>query len=236
MPESMKAKKARALKIVERLREHYPDAECALDYTTPLELLVATILSAQCTDKRVNIVTKELFKKYRSAEDFAKASQREMEDAVRTTGFYKNKAKNIIGAAQKILSDYGGEVPNKLEELVKLPGAGRKTANVVLGNYFGIPGLTVDTHMTRINRFLKLTNHTDAVKIEYDLMKLIPEKEWTYYSHRVIHHGRARCVARRPDCANCELADLCPSKTIAVKPAKKSQGRHLKKNTARSRV
>lgn len=211
MRESKEAKKKRALKIIKVLKKTYPDAECALDFSNPMELLFATILSAQCTDKRVNIVTKDLFKRYKTADDYAQAKLPELESYIRTAGFYKNKAKNIRGAAQVLANEHQGVVPQKLEELVKLPGVGRKTANVVLGNAFDTPGLTVDTHMTRINRLLKLTNNTDAVKIEFDLMPIIPKKEWTMYSHLVIHHGRARCIARRPDCVNCEIQTLCPS-------------------------
>lgn len=214
MRETKEQKKKRTLKIIKHLKKNYPDAECALNFSNPMELLFATILSAQCTDKRVNIVTKDLFKRYKTATDYAEADLPELESYIRTAGFYRNKAKNIKGAAQAIVEKFNGKIPKKLEDLVTLPGVGRKTANVVLGNAFGIPGLTVDTHMTRLNRLLGLTKNRDAVKIEFDLMKLVPEKEWTEYSHLIIHHGRARCVARRPDCLNCEIKNLCPSAKI----------------------
>lgn len=211
MKESLEEKKERVKKIIARLRRANPDPKCALNFSNPLELLVATILSAQCTDKRVNIVTPALFKKYRRAEDYAKADPEIFEQEIRTTGFYKSKTKSILGAAKEIAAQFGGKVPDRIEELVKLPGVGRKTANVVLGNAFGIPGLTVDTHMIRVNGRLGLTKHTDPVKIELDLMELVPNKAWTEYSHLIIHHGRVRCFARKPDCPNCEVRDLCPS-------------------------
>ena len=212
MKETLGQKKKRILKIIERLRKAYPDAKCALHFSNPFELLVATILSAQCTDRRVNIVTPVLFKRCRTIKDYAEIPLPELEKIIQSTGFYKNKAKSISHAAQQILERFGGKVPGRLEDLVTLAGVGRKTANVVLGNAFGIPGLTVDTHMIRINRLLGLTRNTDPVKIEFDLMGLILKKEWTDYSHLIIHHGRARCVARRPDCPHCEIRALCPSK------------------------
>ncbi len=211
--ESKEEKKKRVLKILDRLKETYPDAKCALDFSTPFELLAATILSAQCTDKRVNMVTPALFKRYNSIKEYAEANPGDLEEIVRSTGFYKNKAKSILGAAKEILERFGGKVPRKLEDLVTLPGVGRKTANVLLGNAFGVPGLTVDTHMIRLNRLLRLTKHTDAVKIEFDLMPIVPQKDWSLYSHLIIHHGRARCVARRPDCPNCEIGEWCPSRS-----------------------
>ncbi len=211
MKETPEQKKKRVLKIVGRLRKSNPNPKCALDFSNPLELLVATILSAQCTDKRVNLVTPAVFKKYKTARDYAKANPREFEELIHSTGFYKNKAKSILGAAREIVRRFKEKMPDRLEDLVTLPGVGRKTANVVLGNAFGVPGLTVDTHMIRINRLLGLTREKDPVKIEFDLMKIIPEKEWTDYSHRIIHHGRVRCIARRPDCPHCEIKDLCPS-------------------------
>lgn len=201
-------------RIIRALKKIYPKAECALFHSTPFELLAATILSAQCTDKRVNLVTPALFKKYPTVEAFARAEPAELEALIRSTGFYKNKAKNIIGAAKAVVENHAGEVPARLEDLLELPGVGRKTANVLLGNAFGIPGITVDTHMIRINRLLGLTKNTDPVKIEFDLMELIPKKDWTLYSHLIILHGRARCVARRPDCAHCEIQKLCPSAKI----------------------
>ncbi len=211
MKESLEQKKKRVLKIITRLKKSNPDPKCALDFSNPLELLVATILSAQCTDKRVNMVTPAVFKKYKTAKDYAKADPGEFEGHIHSTGFYKNKAKNILGAAKEIVNRFGGIVPSRLEDLVTLPGVGRKTANVVLGNAYDTAGLTVDTHMIRLNRRLGLTTHTDPVKIELDLMKLVPQKQWTNYSHWIIHHGRTRCPARKPDCPNCEIRGLCPS-------------------------
>ncbi len=211
MKENREQKKNRVLKIIKVLAKAYPDAKCALDFKNPLELLVATILSAQCTDKRVNMVTPHLFRKYKTAKDYASADPREFEEAVRSTGFYKNKARNIRLAARGIAERFAGKVPARLEDLVTLPGIGRKTANVVLGNAFGIPGLTVDTHMIRLNGRLGLTAQKDPVKIERDLMEIVPQKEWTEYSHLIIHHGRARCGARKPDCAGGEIRALCPS-------------------------
>ncbi|MBI3313609.1 MAG: endonuclease III [Candidatus Omnitrophica bacterium] len=219
MTESLEQKKKRVLKIISRLRKVYPDAKCALNFSNAFELLTATILSAQCTDKRVNIVTPGLFKKYKTVTAFAEAEPAELEKDIRSTGFYKNKAKSIIGAAKEVMNQFGGKVPDKMENLVTLPGVGRKTANVVLGNYFDVPGLTVDTHMTRINRLLGLTRNTDPVKIEFDLMKIVPQKEWTEFSHLIIHHGRARCIARRPDCLHCEIRELCPYGKSKIKHA-----------------
>ena len=209
--ESFQAKKDRAGKIFKILEKVYPGAKCALDYSTPWQLLVATILSAQCTDKRVNLVTSPLFKKYPHVKDYAAMPQTELEEYIRSAGFYKNKAKNILGAAQALVKNHEGEVPKVLDDLVVLPGVGRKTANVVLGNAFGIPGLTVDTHMIRLNNRLGFTQNQDPVKIERDLMSLVPEKSWTVYSHLIINHGRNRCYARKPDCANCEVLGLCPT-------------------------
>ena len=218
MKESLDQKKKRTLKIIRRLRKTYPEARCALHFSNAWELLVATILSAQCTDKRVNMVTPALFQRFRAVYDFAEAGKpnasalrEEVETLIHSTGFYKNKAKNIVGAAEKIVNQFSGKVPDRLEDLVTLPGVGRKTANVVLGNAFGIPGLTVDTHMIRLNRRLGFTKHTDPVKIEFELMKIVPQKEWTMYSHWIIHHGRSRCPARKPDCGHCEIKELCPS-------------------------
>jgi len=211
MKETTELQKKRVLKIIKKLNKAYPDAKCALTFKNPLELVVATILSAQCTDKRVNLVTTALFKKYRTAIEYAKADPKIFQKEIRSTGFYQNKTKSILGCAKEIAKKFKGKVPNRMEDLVKLPGIGRKTANVVLGNAYGIPGLTVDTHMIRINQRLGLTKNKDAVKIESDLMPLIPEKEWTQYSHLIIHHGRNRCMARNPDCEHCEINNLCPS-------------------------
>lgn len=195
-----------------RLPEVYPDAHCELDFSNPLELLVATILSAQCTDKRVNIVTKDLFKRCRTVKDFAEISQEELEQIIRSTGFYRNKAKNIRAMAATLLSAHKGEVPRTLEELAALPGVGRKTANVVLGNAFDTDeGVVVDTHVTRLSHRLGLTTQNTPEKIEQDLMKLFPRDVWTDLSHWLIWHGRRRCIARKPDCPGCEIRDLCPS-------------------------
>ena len=210
MKETFEAKKKRVLAIMRRLWKAYPDAKCALDFSNPLELLVATILSAQCTDKRVNLVTPALFKKYRKAEDFANANPKVFEQEIRSAGFYQNKTKSILGACKKMVENFAGKVPNRMEDLLTLPGVGRKTANVILGNAFGVPGLTVDTHMIRLNQRLGLTQKTDPVKIELELMNLVPQKEWTNYSHLIIWHGRNRCFARKPDCPHCEISSLCP--------------------------
>jgi endonuclease-3 len=204
-------KRKRVRAIFRRLHRAYPESRCALHFKTPWELLVSTVLSAQCTDKLVNQVTPALFRKYPSVRAFASANSHEVEKAVHSSGFYKNKTKNILGAAKEVLERFGGKIPARMEDLVMIPGVGRKTANVILGNAFGIPGIAVDTHMIRINRLLGLTHHTDPVKIEFDLMELVPKKDWTIYSHLIIHHGRARCFARRPDCGHCEIQDLCPS-------------------------
>ena len=211
MWEKFLAKKKRVRAIFRRLGKAYPALQCALHFSSPWELLVATVLSAQCTDKVVNQVTPVLFRKYPNVHAFAAAAPAGIEKAVHSTGFYRNKTKNIQGAARAAIARFGGEVPARMDELVTIPGVGRKTANVILGNAFGIPGISVDTHMIRINGRLGLTRHTDPVKIEYDLMELVPHKDWTVYSHRVIHHGRVRCFARRPDCPHCEIRDLCPS-------------------------
>src|SRR6266568_7885 len=190
----------------------YPKAKCSLDYTNAFELLIATMLSAQSTDVRVNIVTKSLFRKYPNPQAFAGASQVEMERDVRQTGFFRNKAKAVIAASKAIVEKHGGEVPRTIEELTALPGVGRKTANVVLGNAFKIAvGVVVDTHVARVSGRLGLTANLDPVKIEQDLMKLIPQKEWTVFSHRLIYHGRQICIARKPKCAECDLNDVCPS-------------------------
>lgn len=197
------------------LAKLYPDAVCALKHQSPLQLLVATILSAQCTDVRVNIVTPALFAKYPDVNAFAAADRNELEEMIKSTGFFRNKAKNIIDCCKAIVEQYGGEVPASLDELVKLPGIGRKTANVVLGDAFGIPGITVDTHVGRLSRRLGFTKHEDPVKVELDLMKLIPEQEWTRFSHRMIFHGRQVCFARNPKCGECTMKSFCPK--IGVK-------------------
>ncbi|MBU4566796.1 MAG: endonuclease III [Desulfarculus sp.] len=201
---------ARVKAVLAALAGLYPKAECALDYRTSWELLVATILSAQCTDQRVNQVTPDLFAKYPTVADFAEADPGKLEEAVRPTGFFRNKAKSIKGAAQAIVEGHGGQVPGDLDALVKLPGVGRKTANVVLGNAFGVPGITVDTHVGRVCRRLEFTDQTDAVKAEFALMEIIPKKRWTSFSHQVITHGRQVCHSRGPDCPSCGLLKHCP--------------------------
>ncbi|NUW33584.1 endonuclease III [Nonomuraea sp. SMC257] len=209
--ESRLALVRRARRMNRILAETYPDAHCELDFGTPLELLVATILSAQCTDKRVNMVTPILFAKYPTVEDYAAADPSEMEEIIRSTGFFRAKTNSIIGMAKAVTERYRGEVPGKLKDLVTLPGVGRKTANVVLGNAFGVPGLTVDTHFQRLVRRFGWTDETDPVKIEHFVGELIPKREWTVFSHRLIWHGRRICHARRPACGVCPLAALCPS-------------------------
>lgn len=205
-------KQERAVEITHRLRKAYPKAKCSLDFTNPFELLIATMLSAQSTDVRVNIVTKSLFRKYPDAAAFAAASQVEMERDVKQTGFYRNKAKAVIAASRAIMERHNGEPPRTMDELTALPGVGRKTANVVLSNAFNTPvGIVVDTHVSRVAGRLGLTSNSDAEKIEGDLMKLIPQKEWTAFSHRLIYHGRQICIARKPKCAECVLNDVCPS-------------------------
>jgi endonuclease III len=209
--ETAAAKKERTMKIIAALQRTYPQAHCELNFSNPLQLLVATILSAQCTDKRVNIVTAELFKKYRRAKDFADAPLSEIEAVVKTTGFFRNKAKNIQACCATLVEKFGGQVPRTMDELHALAGVGRKTANVVLGNAFGINvGVVVDTHVTRLGNRLGLVKGTDAIKIELELMKLVPQKDWTLFSHWFIWHGRRRCDARKPDCAGCEIQKLCP--------------------------
>ncbi len=214
--ETLEAKAARNRQIIAALKKAYPDAHCELNYSNPLELLIATILSAQCTDKRVNIVTAELFKKYRSAADFANADLKELEEQVKTTGFYRNKAKNVKACCHSIVSKHGGQVPRTMEELIELGGVGRKTANVVLGNAFNINvGIVVDTHVGRLSNRLGLTKEKDPVKVEQALMPLVPQTEWTLFSHLLIWHGRRRCYARKPDCPDCEVKELCPKIGVA---------------------
>jgi endonuclease III len=210
-PESSLALTRRARRINRELAQLYPDAHIELDFTTPLELAVATILSAQCTDKRVNEVTPALFRRYRSAADYAEADPGELEELIRPTGFFRNKTKSIMGLGRALVERYDGEVPRTLTELVALPGFGRKTANVVLGNAFGIPGITIDTHFGRLARRWAWTTNTDPVKVEQDVAALIPASEWTILSHRVIWHGRRVCHARKPACGACAIARLCPS-------------------------
>lgn len=209
--ESAAGKKKRALSILKILREEYPRAKCHLDYSNALELLIGCILSAQCTDKRVNEVTKDLFRKYPAASDFARADRAVLEEEIHSCGFYKAKAKSILACAKALVGEYGGEVPASMEKLTKLAGVGRKTANVVLGNYFGIPGIIVDTHIMRLSKRLRLTSNTDATKIEFDLRELIPEKDWTFFSNSLGDHGRTVCFARKPRCGECAISHLCPS-------------------------
>ncbi|RMF91217.1 MAG: endonuclease III [Methanobacteriota archaeon] len=201
--------------VIRLLKKEYPQIRTALRFNDPLQLLVATILSAQCTDERVNRVTEELFKKYRTAKDYATADPRVFEQVIRSTGFYRNKARNIIAAAQMIVEEYDGRVPDSMEELIRLPGVARKTANIVLSNAYGkLEGIAVDTHVKRLSRLLGLTDHTDPVKIEQDLMRITPREEWSNLSHLLIFHGRAVCMARRPKHEKCILYSLCPSREV----------------------
>jgi len=216
-PKNAAERHTRLKKLLATLDQMYPEATCALHHHNAWELLVATILSAQCTDRRVNMVTPGLFRKYPTIRDFANAKQEELAQDIRSTGFFNNKAKSVIGAARKILADFGGDVPREIDQLLTVPGAARKTANVVLGTAFGIAsGVVVDTHVQRIARRLDLTKETEAGKIEKDLMKIIPKEKWILFSHQIIHHGRALCIARNPKCVECALAPLCyaPDKTI----------------------
>jgi endonuclease-3 len=204
-----------AREIYDRLAEHYPDAKCALDFRTPYQLLVATILSAQCTDKRVNMVTPALFKRYRTPAAMADANPEELEEMIRSTGFYRNKTKSLLGMSRALVERHRGRVPDQLDALVKLPGVGRKTANVVLGNAFDLnEGVVVDTHVARLSQRLGFTRQTDPVKIEADLMRLFPSERWTMLAHLLIEHGRRICVARKPKCENCFLNDVCPSSRV----------------------
>lgn len=217
--ESQEQRATRAGEIMSRLRRMYPDARCSLNFSTPHELLVATVLSAQCTDERVNQVTATLFKKYRSPEDFASADLAALEQDVKSTGFYRNKAKLVRDGAHMIVERFHGEVPRTMAELTTIPGAARKTANVVLGNAYGVvDGVVVDTHVGRVARRLGLTSQEDPVKVEQDLMRLLPQSDWLDFSHCVIYHGRALCQARRPLCEQCAMVDLCPTgqATLAV--------------------
>lgn len=216
---SKSKKQPRALEVLQRLKQLYPDAVCSLDYATPVQLLVATILSAQCTDERVNKVTPALFSRFPDADAMAAADLSELEALVKSTGFYRNKAKNIQGACHKIVTEFGGHVPQTMEQLTSLPGVARKTANVVLAHAFGInAGVTVDTHVKRLSNRLGFTKQSDPKKIEQDLIKLLPQKDWENWSIRLIYHGRAVCNARKPGCDRCQLADVCPSASL-VSPA-----------------
>ena len=211
------SEKLRVRRILRGLRREYPEPECALTHRAPFQLLVATILSAQCTDERVNMVTKELFPKFGTPEDLAAVPQEVLETEIKSTGFFRNKAKNLRGMARKLVAEFDGEVPQTMEELLSLPGVARKTANVVLGNAFGKnEGVVVDTHVGRIARLLELTDHKDPVKVERDLMPLFPRKDWALLAHLLISHGRQVCIARRPQCTACVLADRCPSAQLSV--------------------
>jgi endonuclease-3 len=201
----------RVRKILPILEKIYPDAKTALNFKNPLELLIATILSAQCTDVRVNMVSKDLFRKYKSAGDWAKADIKEIESDIKSTGFYHNKATSIKGACTEIIERFAGRVPDTMGELVTLPGVGRKTANVVLGNAFGMPAIACDTHVIRLSRRLGLSENSDPVKLEFDLAEIVPKKSWTLFSHLLIFHGRNVCRARKPDCENCRISRYCPS-------------------------
>ncbi len=210
------AKQQRALEILIRLKRLYPEAPCTLNYETPLQLLVATILSAQCTDERVNQVTPALFARFPDAAAFARADVEDIETLIRSTGFYRNKAKNIQASCRMIMAEFGGQVPKRMEELLTLPGVARKTANVVLAHAYDIhQGVTVDTHVKRLSNRLGLTEHTDPIRIERDLMRLLPQQEWENWSIRLVYHGRAICKAQKPQCDNCVLADLCPSAELS---------------------
>ena len=215
--ESASARSSRAKTLVQRLREAYPDAHCSLDFASPFQLVIATILSAQCTDKRVNMVTPELFRRWPDAATLAGAKQRDLEAVIRSTGFFRAKAKSLLGCARALVDRHGGEVPRTIEELVRLPGVGRKTANVVLGTAFGIAsGVVVDTHVGRISRRLGLTRAADAVRAERDLVRVVPRENWIQFSHGLIEHGRGDCSARRPVCDDCSLLDLCPRVSVKL--------------------
>lgn len=202
-------KKDRVNKIIEVFDRLYPQAVCSLEYGTPLQLVISTQLAAQCTDARVNIVTQDLYKKYKSAEDFAAADVKELENDIRSTGFYRNKAKNIIGCCKMLLEKYDGVVPDSMEEMLKLPGVGRKTANLVLYEVYGIPGIVVDTHAKRLSNRIGLTKNEDPEKIEYDLQKIVPKQKWASFCHELVFHGREVCNARKPLCGKCEISEYC---------------------------
>ena len=213
--ESLDELKARTRTIIRRLKRAYPGAKCSLNHTNPFELLIATILSAQCTDERVNIVTADLFRKYRKPEDYLNVSPRELEKDIQSTGFFRNKTKSIQGASKMLTEEYGGQVPQTMEELLELPGVARKTANVVLGNAFDIhAGVVVDTHVTRLSHRLGLTQQKTAEKIEQDLIPIVPKKDWVIFPHLMIYHGRKICKARNPFCAECTIEKLCPSSSL----------------------
>lgn len=213
LKENLSQTRNRAEKIIDVFRNVYGEAECSLDFNSPLQLLIATQLAAQCTDARVNMVTPALFEKYPDVYAFAFANELELREMIKSCGFYKNKAKNIIGCCQKLISNFDGVVPDNMEALLSLPGVGRKTANLVLGDVFGIPGIVVDTHATRLSNRFGFTKNKDPYKIELDLMKIIPKEEWSWFCHCLVEHGRAYCKAQKPDCANCPIGELCPTYT-----------------------
>lgn len=210
MREKIADKKERLMKIIEIFNQIYSDADCTLEYDNPLQLLISTQLAAQCTDKRVNIVTKDLYKKYKDVYDFANADELELQQDIKPTGFFRNKAKNIIGCCKMLISDYNGEVPSAMEDLLRLPGVGRKTANLVRGDYFGIPGVVVDTHATRLSNRMGFTTNKEPVKIEQDLLKIVPPDYQISFCHQLVYHGREYCNARRPKCDKCPINMLCP--------------------------
>ncbi len=214
MRESLAIKRQRVSDISEIFSKIYSDADCTLEYKTALQLLIATQLAAQCTDARVNIVTKDLFVKYPNVYAFANADELELQEDIRSTGFFRNKARNIIACCQMLIKDYDGEVPGKMEELLKLPGVGRKTANLVLGDFFGIPGVVVDTHATRLSNRMGLTINQDPYKIELDLQKVVPQEEWADFCHKLVYHGREYCNARKPKCDICPIAHICPKRGV----------------------
>lgn len=210
MAENIKQKQQRALQIIELFDKEYKDADCTLDYASPLQLLIATQLAAQCTDARVNLVTPALFERYKTAEAFAEADEAELSSYIRSTGFFRNKTKNIIACCKKLISDFCGEVPQTMDELLSLPGVGRKTANLVLGDVFGIPGIVVDTHAGRLARRMGFTKNTDPFKVEKDLLKIIPAENQTQFCHQLVFHGRKYCDARKPKCEECPVREVCP--------------------------
>ena len=214
MKESLAIKRQRVKDISAIFGKIYSDADCTLEYTTALELLIATQLAAQCTDARVNIVTKDLFVKYPDVYAFANADELELQEDIRSTGFFRNKARNIIACCRMLIDEYNGEVPGKMEELLKLPGVGRKTANLVLGDFFGIPGVVVDTHATRLSNRMGLTTNQDPYKIELDLQKIVPQDEWADFCHKLVYHGREYCNARKPKCEICPIAHICPKRGV----------------------
>ncbi len=216
MTENIMKKSARALAVIEIFNTEYGDADCTLDYKDPLQLLIATQLAAQCTDARVNLVTPALFKKYKTARDFANADEGELSALIRSTGFYHNKTKNIIACCKKLVAEFDSQVPRTMEELLSLPGVGRKTANLVLGDAFGIPGIVVDTHAGRLSRRLGFTKNKDPYKVELDLLKIIPEESRSMFCHQLVFHGRKYCDARRPRCVECPIRDICPKVDVNI--------------------